>query len=585
MVTHQAGRLPALRTWTALAALAAAPAFSQVSQPVDSEVPSAPDPALEVTLFGDTDRDGSLTEADLRGRHRASLTHGALVLNNCDSDQDTGDPDHADDRINGPADFRDLSYLELRAVSTQPGAVSIAFEVPEPARAQVRLFGPVAEEKTDVQTVPLDGSEAYSLDGPVSRGAFRFGMEAKSFADADWNGVVEVKVTLRHEDGLEVTDTVALRVAPWIMLSSLDGPQTLYVREFAERNDELISQLKTIVPAANTELHIVPASAPYDAWNIWLQDTMEIGYTQHRPDVRMSVVLPSNRNKSLDRFPREQLLGPDFGWFSKGTYRPQYGAGDGEGDASWIDWYGNLEATPPIPGYPFGRVYYGVADNGASLNPEVVAMIDAQAIQGPALPIDVTFLLIKHVDELISFLPTGDPERPFVAMVPNVREMLKIMRRLDTDADKDAPLLSTYKEEMTVASFLADEELIAYNEDVQAKYLDPLVEKIQSEFGVAPRDIVRVPAFYEKDGRSMVPNMVNSVILGDMVIVPAPEGPVVDGRDVLEADLRARLKDLPVKVFFVNDEQYHKWCGNVHCATNVRRHAAADEWWTALTEE
>jgi protein-arginine deiminase len=128
-----------------------------------------------------------------------------------------------------------------------------------------------------------------------------------------------------------------------------------------------------------------------------------------------------------------------------------------------LDWYGNLEVTPPLPGYPFGRIYYGCNPEGpkeASLNPEIVGMLEAQGVQAPAVRLDTGFLLIKHADEIISFLPSSDPEHPYKVLVVDTEAMIALLEKWMSDGYGELTLLDLYSEKVTVSSLLKNKVLI-----------------------------------------------------------------------------------------------------------------------------
>ena len=72
--------------------------------------------------------------------------------------------------------------------------------------------------------------------------------------------------------------------------------------------------------------------------------------------------------------------------------------------------------------------------------------------------------------------------------------------------------------------------------------------------------------------------MVNSVVLNDYLLIADPDSPVIDGVDALQEEVRRLLSDVPVQPFFLDDAPYHRWSGNVHCATNVRREGPSKAW-------
>lgn len=535
-------------------------------------------PALHLAV--DTDRDGVVDfEADEAGKTEWTPQRGALFFFNNDDDDGSGEPDHADEIVNGPADVADLAEIRLARLEGPVNGLTLTIEVDEASRDYVRIFH-LTEGWEDAPVV----SPEAELDPELAAAReLVFGIEARSYAIPEWDGRTTVTVTATNGAGEESTDSVVLRVAPWIMLSNIDRAETIYIREYPGQNDDMLADLLRLAPAMGTDIHVVPADAPYPANNIWLQDTMEVGYSQFRAGSHTNVVLPANRNKPLDRFPKDELLGPNYGWFQSGTYRPAFGAGT-SGD-TWLDWFGNLEVTPPLPGYPLGRVYYGKAGEGRALHPEIVGMIDAQEVQGPALALDVSFLLIKHVDELLAFIPSGDAEHPYRVLVPSTDEMLGLVQQWQDEGLGSASWLTNFPNyATTVDAFLADTASIEHNAGVQV-VIDANVALIREEFSLREEDFIHVPVWYNNIGQSTVPNMVNLAVANGHLLVPEPNGPVQDGVDLLEEDFRARLEGLPVVIHFLDDRRYHTWSGNVHCGTNVRRAPLIANWWDAFADD
>ena len=94
------------------------------------------------------------------------------------------------------------------------------------------------------------------------------------------------------------------------------------------------------------------------------------------------------------------------------------------GGDSWADWYGNLEVSVPLPAHPSGRVIHGKnLLTGATFHPDVVAFLAAQGDQDPVW-IDTSWLLIKHVDEIVAFLPGADGRGAI--LVPDPEEGLRL---------------------------------------------------------------------------------------------------------------------------------------------------------------
>jgi len=532
---------------------------------------------IEVRIVADVNRDGKVQFGpDNQGKDKWTAERGAIFFNNNDSDQNTRTPDHADAVINGKEDLKDLAILKVKRIPELPDHTQVTVSVDEASKGKVRLFVKAAKNSYTPVDISKNGNIAQAL---LDKADLELRIEANSYADGVWNGETQVVITVKTPDEEIRSDSIKLKVAPFILLSNINKGKTLYVRKYPGKNDAFIQKLRQIVPQAGAELHLVPACEPYREYHIWLQDTMEIGYSE-KPGQRMNVVLKANRNLSLDNFAKDKLLGPDFGWIQVGKFREKYGKGV-RGN-SWLDWYGNLEVTPPFPEYPFGRIYYGYNPDGpkeASLNPEIVAMLEAQKIQAPALRLDTGWLLIKHVDEMISFLPSGDPEHPYRILVVDPGAMIALLEKWMKNGNGDTRLLEVYSENTTVASLYKNENLIKHNKYLRTKRIEPNIDFLKRELGLREEDFIRVPALFSKYGASIVPNMVNSAVLNGHILIAAPNGPVIDGKDQLEEEMRKLISGLPVEPHFMDDRQYHKWSGNVHCATNVRREGFKTPWW------
>jgi protein-arginine deiminase len=531
----------------------------------------------QALIAADVDRNGIVEfETDESGKNDWMPQRGAIFFNNNDSDQDTKTPDHADDVVNGPNDLKDLAVIKVRKIPGLTEDFQAGVSVDEASLSRVRLFLLSLEG----EYFPLDLRSDKNINPlQLTRTDLELRIEANSYADGDWSGEADVTITVKSPEEEVLSDSVKLKVAPFLLLSNIQKGKSLYVREYPERNEAFLQSLKELVLKADAELVVVPAGKPYNRHQIWLQDTLEIGYSE-MPGQRMNVVLKANRDRSLDNYARDGLLGPDFGWIQVGMYRKEFGGG--RGGNGWLDWYGNLEVTPPLPGFPLGRIYYGYNPEGpeeASLNPEIVKMLEAQGIQASALRLDTGWLLIKHVDEVISFLPGGKNGFPYKSLVVDTKAMYAL---LDKWMDKnlgDVPMLDIYKKNETIKSFHSNKALKAYNLALQEERIEPNIDLLKKELGLREEDFIRVPSLFDKDGMSVIPNMVNSTILNGHIFIVAPNGPVIDGKDLLEEEMRRLLDGLPLTPYFLDANLYHRWGGEVHCATNVRREGFSFPWW------
>ncbi|MBM3275608.1 MAG: hypothetical protein FJZ00_10670, partial [Candidatus Sericytochromatia bacterium] len=345
----------------------------------------APDGAVPgLTIVADTDRDGRVTEADLAARAdwRWNGT-GAFVIANLDDDDADGVADGADAKVNGAADEADLATVKIRLdAGTLERAKHVRVTpVENGSGGHIRLF-----HKTSQGWKPVQG--ALSEIGPE----ITLGAEATTFASKTWDGHAELKVEARDEAGaLIASDQARVRVAPFILLPNSARTTEVYVSAGHPNYEN--AAFREGLGAAAKAAGARPITHRTSSWKeMWMQDTMEVGYTQLPGRAPQHVVLGGLRG--ADSFgPR--LLGKDTGYIQVGKNR-----GIANGVDDWADWMGNLEVSPPVPGYPLGRVFYGRnTDTGVTLHPEVVAFLEAQQVQKPFW-IDTGFLTIKHVDEI-----------------------------------------------------------------------------------------------------------------------------------------------------------------------------------------
>ena len=532
---------------------------------------------IKIQIVSDVNRDGKVEfDSDNHGKNIWTPTRGAIFFNNNDSDQNSKEPDHADTVVNGNEDLKDLAVLKVKQVPDLPENTQVSVSVDDASLSRVHLFLEVGDNEYKLVNLMADGN----IDPARLRQAdLELRIEANSYADGIWSGKTEVKIFVNTPNGKTHFDSVQLKVAPFILLSNLNKGNTLYVRECPGRNEAFLQHLGELVTKAGAELVIVPGGEPYRQSNIWLQDTMEIGYSE-MPGQKMNVVLKANRNRSLDEYAKNQLLGPDFDWIQVGTYREGYGGGRGRN--RWLDWYGNLEVTPPLPGYPFGRIYHGYNPEGpkeASLNPEIVGMLEAQKVQSPAIRLDTGWLFIKHADEIISFVPRSDPEHPYKVLVVDTEAMIALLEKWMSDGYGELSMLDLYSEKVTVSSLLKNKILMDVNKTLQIDRIEPNIDLLKQELGLREEDFIRVPSFFDKYGVAFIPNMVNSTVLNGHIFIVSPKGPVIDGKDQLEEEMRKLLSGLALTPHFLDARTYHQGGGEVHCATNVRREGFSTAWW------
>ncbi|NIO82494.1 MAG: hypothetical protein GTN53_18040 [Candidatus Aminicenantes bacterium] len=529
-----------------------------------------------LVIVSDTNRDGKVSFVDdPGGKSGWTNQRGAVFMCNNDSDQNSGKPDHADKVINGDNDLPDLALIMIKQIPGLKKGSKLYISISEPACQYVHLF-----YKSGSDYIFIENNEKQELPGHLLGDAnVELRIEANSYAHPGWDGCVTVTAAL-ETPGKTHKDSIQLKVAPFIMLSAVQKAQRMYVREFPAKNEAFIKDLKELTSKIGVQLKIIPAGT-YKPWNIWLQDVMEVGYSK-TPFKWHHVVLKANRGKSLDDMPQQMILGPDHGWLRVGEFKPE--TGKGRGGDSWLDWYGNLEVTPPLPGKPFGRIFYGYNKyTGRSLNPQIVEVLAAQGVQAPLIKIHTGWLLIKHVDEIFNFVRVKGG-KGFKLLVTDVTVTYRLLDQWNKEGKGNLPVLRDLRENKTVVSLLNDRELWEYNLELQKKEIEVSIETMKRAIGLDEGDIIRIPSLFEKVygyAGALIPNMVNSVHMNGHQIIADPKGPVdkASGKDLLQEYVRGLLAKENIVVYFIDDKPYHIWHGEVHCATNVTYQPYDTPWW------
>ncbi len=498
-----------------------------------------------------------------------------VLIPNVDDDDGDGVPDGSAPPLAVGLDDDVLQVRVFPGAKLPEGAV-VRAEIAEPWASSARAF---------VLTASPDGLRYVPTPVEVDRREFRkkglvIGLEAADFASPDRPPTIEVKVVFSTREGRTLReDEIVCGVAPFLLSSCLDPAEEVQVVGTKE-TWPFVRGLEPLVVAAGARLEVVEGAAIPDH-DIWMQDAVEIG-TATDGSRLMHVALHGIRGRELDAAVAKRKLGRDFGVVKKGDFRGR--------QAEWIDWYGNLEVSPPVTvdGRAFGNGrFYAGTQNERAMHPEIVAFLEAQGAQGPVLWLDTSWLVIGHVDETVSWVPSR-VGTPFRMLVPSPRLAVEILRKAERDAPGGILNRGARREgdrpgefERPVAEALADRRLMAAQEVVQGK-IDAVRRALQEGLGVADADIVEVPVLFNSDriwfpGRyfSETVNMVNGLLLGNDYIVPDPRGPLVDGKDVLLQAVKDRLEPLGCRVVPLDCfHPYHRGGGEIHCGTNATRRRA-----------
>jgi len=371
---------------------------------------------------------------------------------------------------------------------------------------------------------------------------------------------------------------VPFRVAPFLIPSTLDPVEELLIVSQPATADS-VEAMRAFAVSTALKLYRLETIKPCDQW---MQDTIEPGLfpfptVESTRQARAALAGLRKRSKrlagELDQQMTERLRARDVVTVAPAVPRRQ---------ARWIDWYGNLEVTPSFTDrqgrrFPYGRVITGKQAELA-MHPAVMKFIEAQAMQWPPIVVDVSWLMIGHVDEVVSFAP-AKTRTGFKVLLPSPAAARKMLNALLRKGLGDAVVFAETDDETTVADLsetiaVSDENLMI--DDKVAQIRDQLMMQMNLEND----DFVMVPALFQW-GRAVIPNAVNSVVVNRHLLVPAPYGPQLDGRDFFEEAIRQALSACDVRVVFIDTwNAYHSAGGEIHCGTNTFRRLRDPAWWT-----
>jgi protein-arginine deiminase len=555
-----------------------------------------------VRLLVDANRDGTVSDTGDDEAFRASwdASHGAVFLANVDDDDDDDALDGADDVVNGEADALDLARVR---VAPMPGLA-------EGATGRLTLTAPTSPT---VRVFRVDGGvwrrvdlAAETLSTADLRAGVELGVESSDFPTATWAGEITLALAVTRGDEALGDDRAVLRVAPFVVSTSLDEATRVYATGGGGIFSlaRFINDLDSITSEDRMEFETIDGldpdwSEPNQGPDVWTQDYMELGWTAMpggEAPRGMNVVLRTPRvDRAIAAWTRRDFVGPDRGyvWRHEARY-PATRAHDPS-----LDSFGNLEVIPPYAGHPFGRIFHGNVAARSS-DPELRAFLNAQRVQGPVLELDTSWLHVGHVDEFASFIPVSSPRgwKLLVASPRAARAQLQALVAADP-ANGERVMFEgqhwfypqghpmegrAYAAARTINSILADTELMAFNQRDQA-HIDMIRETLQTEAGLTDAEIIEIPFLMWEiengQGAAYMPGTVNLLLYGHSVTMAKPHAVVLDGADFMQTHLGALMRAEGITAHFAEQwDILHAAEGEVHCGTNaLRRIPAHGAWW------
>ncbi|XP_050010191.1 protein-arginine deiminase type-4 [Alexandromys fortis] len=553
---------------------------------------------VEISLSTDVTRTGKAGKAKpaRAGKDQSTWTwgpcgQGAILLVNCDKENPTSSRmDFEDDMVLDNKDLQDMSPMTLSTKTPKDffAKYQLVLHVAKNKMNKVRVFR-VTRGKLPSRYKVVLGPQQFShrLELPGGQHSTNFYVEGLAFPDADFQGLIPLTVSLLDisnpdlPEALVFQDSVTFRVAPWIMTPNTQPPQEVYVCRISE-NEDFLNSLTALTKKAKCKLTVCPEEENLD--DQWMQDEMEIGYIQ-APHKTLPVVFDSPRDRGLKDFPIKRVMGPNFGYVTRGPYTAE---------VTGLDAFGNLEVSPPVTvrgkEYPLGRILIGSSGYSSSesrdMHQALQDFLCAQQVQAP-VRLFSDWLFVGHIDEFLSFVPAPD-RQSFRLLMSSPRACYQLLQEQQSQGHGEVPLFEGIpRRNQTINDILSNKKLRDQNAYVES-CIDWNRVVLKQELGLAEGDIIDIPQLFKLVGNSrgnpkaeaFFPNMVNMLVLGKHLGIPKPFGPIINGHCCLEEKVRSLLEPLGLHCTFINDfYAYHVYHGEVHCGTNVRRKPFAFKWW------
>ena len=371
----------------------------------------------------------------------------------------------------------------------------------------------------------------------------------------------------------ETTDSTSLP-SDFLLTSACDSVDEVFVVD-NELTAPVVAQLAKIIPLTGAKLTRFPhTSVPHD---VWIQDTVEFGVVcaREKGQIHQTTASLLGIRALHDGIKTEPLDRAMAEYLQKRTDILPIRAAVARPHTRWIDWFGNLEVTPPISGHPNGRVLIG-RQKELAMHPDILAFLEKQKRQWPPIEVDVSWLTIGHVDEVVNFIPANDA-LGFRVLMPSPTSAMHLLKgAVDAGQGNVVVFAGKADQETTVAQLYTaakeSRERVAIEADL-AKTKQMLLR----ELSVPETAILELPVLY-KEGLAITPNAVNCLVVNGHVVIPHQSGPVIGNLDLFDTAIAAILSPY-VTVHFVDIWQpYHVRSGEIHCGTNAIRRKKNPVW-------
>ncbi|KAI1759066.1 hypothetical protein GGR53DRAFT_528064 [Hypoxylon sp. FL1150] len=475
------------------------------------------------------------------------------------------------------------------------GTVRVSREL---ARKNVRIFR--WEQSGWVIT-----TNDYKFPTSHLREGLKLGVDARDTRrPGGWDGRVEVHFDVQN--GLSSShDTVRLRVAPILTFHHLMPVSEVLT---TNGNESVTPYQAKFVSDLHSILGQSDISRPLWLFNhsddIWAQDIVEPGYTSMpgpSSPITLQVMIRSSQGS--------RVAGRQVFEYLRGTGRGAVYSTGGTRDE--VDSMGNLETIPPYEfngsSYPAGRIVEGSHAKSTPSCPHVYDYMRAQEFQAPII-LDVDWLAVGHVDEMVQFLPAPNTLYGWALYIADSKGGVEILQEAQALGYGDVPAFSRPNGTLpritgdvpgaTISQILTG-QLIEENERFAHRLDDVKATLQREETGIPDNDIHQVPMIFttgvcwepdegvapdrncsKSHAAALYPGVLNGVVLGDSkYLSPDPWGPIINGTDILKAATDKVYGEAGLEVVYIDDwYSHHEGGGEVHCGTNTIR-LPQQPWW------
>jgi protein-arginine deiminase len=465
----------------------------------------------------------------------------------------------------------------LRVKTTKgDGDVDVSIETEN--RRSLRLFRKSGIEWRRVAP-KADGTWtlAPEADGKLELGIGLLMPEAsRTGAQMSWPRELTAVISTKGQNGQRVR--VPFRVAPFIIPSALERVEELLIVSLPITADA-VREVKEFAAKTGLKVADLEMDEPCDQW---MQDAFEPGLfafptvlgaeqargslTGLRKEARASAA-------RLDDHVARRLRRHGTVTVVPGAPRKY---------TRWIDWYGNLEATPPHTDrqgrrFPYGRIVAG-RQRELAMHPGVMRFLEAQGVQWPPIEVDTSWLTIGHVDEVVNFVPAKG-KAGFKVLLPSPKAARDLLEVLVERGLEELPVFTGTENQMAIGRLQMTIAGTSENHAID-EAVSRVREQLKKELNLQDSDFVMLPALFQR-GMAVIPNPVNSVVVNGQLLVAGPRGPRDGEKDAFEEAIRAALTGCDVRVVFIESwNAYHTSAGEIHCGTNAFRRLRDPAWWT-----